>query len=85
MARTYAAIMAQVAMLVVLLRALKNHAGFEETILTALAWMGILGTVGLVLGLIAQNTVDHSVMKLVQTELEALQPKQEPTQSEPAS
>ena len=73
MARTFAAIMALVAMLVVLLRAMKNQAGFEETIIMALAWMGVLGTVGLVLGMIAQSTVDHSVSTLVEAELEAFQ------------
>ena len=82
MARTYAAIMALVAMLVVLLRALKNHAGFEETILTSLAWMSVMGAVGLVLGMLAQNTVDQSVLKLVQAELDALQPSQEQKQVE---
>ncbi len=72
--------MALVAMLVVLLRAIKNHSSFEETMLTAIAWMGVLGIVGLVIGMIAQSTVDHSVVKLVGEELEALSPSQNKTE-----
>lgn len=69
MARTYAVVMALLAMLVVLLRAMKNGAGVEGTIATAFAWMGLLGVVGLVVGLIAQATVDQSVLSTVQAEL----------------
>lgn len=48
--------------------------------LTAIAWMGVLGIVGLVIGMIAQSTVDHSVVKLVGEELEALSPSQNKTE-----
>ncbi len=69
LARTYAVVMALLAMLVVLLRAMKNGAGVEGTIANAFAWMGLLGVVGLVVGLIAQATVDQSVLSTVQAEL----------------
>ena len=72
MARLYAAIMALVSLNVVLLRALKNHAGVEGTIAQALAWMGLLGAVGYLVGTIAQSTVDNSVLKVVEDELSLL-------------
>lgn len=72
MARTYAAIMALVGMQVVLFRAMKNGAGFDGTILDALAWMALLGIVGLVIGTIAQQTVDDSVRVKIEAELAAI-------------
>ena len=72
MARTYAAILAHVGMLVVLLRALKDGAGFDGTILQAVVTTALLGVVGLVVGSIAEATIDESVRSLVQAELDAL-------------
>jgi hypothetical protein len=71
-ARTYAGIMAHVGMLVVLFRALKDGAGFDGTILTALMTMGVLAAVGLVIGAIAEATIEESVRKRMQAELDAL-------------
>ena len=68
MARIYAAVMALLAMLVVLLRAMKNHAGFDGTITVALGWMAIFGLIGFVVGTIAQATVDESVLKSLKVE-----------------
>ncbi len=84
MARTYAAVMALLAMLVVLVRAMKNHAGFEGTISTALIWMILFGVIGLVVGAIAQATVDESVLRVVEEELPAAAPKQQ-TEESPAT
>ncbi len=84
MARTYAAVMALLAMLVVLVRAMKNHAGFEGTIFTALIWMILFGAIGLVVGAIAQATVDQSVLRVVEEELPAEAPKQQ-TEESPAT
>jgi hypothetical protein len=71
-ARTYAGILAHVAMLVVLLRALKDGAGFDGTILQAVASMALLAAVGMIVGLIAEATIDESVRKRMQTEIDAL-------------
>jgi NhaP-type Na+/H+ or K+/H+ antiporter len=59
-------------MLVVLFRALKDGAGFDGTILTALMTMGVLAAVGLVIGAIAEATIEESVRKRMQAELDAL-------------
>ena len=75
MARSYAAIMALVAMLVVFARAFRNQAGLEETIVVASAWMALLGAIGFILGTIARNAVDHSVQQSVEAELAALVPQ----------
>ena len=81
MARTYAAVMALLAMLVVLVREMKNRAGFEGTISTALIWMILFGMIGLVVGAIAQATVDQSVLRVVEEELPAEAPKQQTEES----
>ncbi len=69
MARRYAGIMALVGMSVVLFRALKNGDGFESAVVSALSWMGTLGVVGLVVGAIAQATVDESVRHRMEQQL----------------
>lgn len=72
MARTYAGILAHVGLLVVLFRAFKDGAGFDGTILTALVTMGLLAAMGMIIGAIAQATIDESVRMQMQTELDAL-------------
>ena len=82
MARTYSAIMALLGMLVVVLRGIKDGAGLEGTIVIGLAWMAFLGAIGLIVGWIAQQTVDKSVREKIQAELTAFadqQPTQEST------
>jgi hypothetical protein len=59
-------------MLCVLFRALKNGAGFDGTILQALAMMGLLAAVGLMVGAIAEATIDESVRKRMQAEIDAM-------------
>ena len=85
MVRTYAAIMALLAMLVVLLRALKDHAGIEGTLASAFLWMVLLGLVGLVVGWIAQSTVDQSVLKVVEAELAAAAPPSKASDQDPTT
>ena len=85
MARTYAAVMALLAMLVVLLRAMKDHAGFDGTITTALLWMAIFGAIGFVLGSIAQSTVDESVVQNLQANQQPATEKQKPPASTTAT
>ena len=69
MARRFAGIMASLGMSVVLFRALKNGDGFEAAVVAALTWMATLGFVGLVVGAIAQATVDESVRTKIEQEL----------------
>jgi hypothetical protein len=71
-ARTFAGILAHVGMLVVLFRALKDGAGFDGTILQAVATMALLAVVGLVIGSIAEATIDESVRASMQAELDAM-------------
>ena len=77
MARTYSAIMALLAMLVVLLRGLKSGSGLEGTVELALVWMALFGAIGLVVGRIAHQTVDDSILTQVQAELTAFAEEQE--------
>ena len=74
MARRYAGIMALVGMTAVLARALRAGAGLEATMVSALGWMATLGLVGLVVGALAQATVDESVRVHMERELAAEQP-----------
>ena len=74
MARKYAAIMALVGMTVVLLRGLKMGAGFEAVVVSALGWMATLGVVGLVVGALAQATIDEAVRVQMERELAASAP-----------
>ena len=83
MARYYAAIMALLAMLVVLLRAIKDQAGFDGTITTAMVWMFLFGLIGFVVGAIAQTTVDQSVIDLLETELAVVNPNQSSPEPNP--
>lgn len=69
MARRFAGIMASIGMSVVLFRALKNGNGFESAVISALSWMVTLGLVGVVVGAIAQATVDESVRTKIEQEL----------------
>ena len=69
MARKFGAIMALLGMVVVLLRGLKDGSGFDETIIASLAWMALLGSVGVVIGYIADNTVVEAVRERVEKEM----------------
>lgn len=69
MARSYAAVMALLGMLVILLRGIKDGAGFDETITASLAWMALLGAIGMIVGTIAESTIVESVRAKIETEL----------------
>ncbi len=72
MARSYSAIMALIGMVVVLLRGMKDGAGFDGTIAAGLCWMVLLGAIGMVVGFIAAQTVDESVRTKIEAELAAI-------------
>ena len=74
MARTYAGIMALVGMTVVLFRALKGGQPLEGSVMVALGWMATLGVVGLIVGALAQATIDEAVRLHMERELESVQP-----------
>lgn len=71
MARRYAAILANIAMTAVLLRAWKNGVGLEAAAVSALFWMALLALVGGLVGSLAQATVDESVRQRIEQELAA--------------
>jgi len=81
MARSYSAVMALIGLLVVLLRGMKNGAGFDGTMATGLCWMVLLGTIGLVVGFIAAQTVDESVRTKIEAELASLPATESTTES----
>ena len=72
MARSYSAMMALIGMLVVLLRGMKDGADFDGTIAVGLCWMVLLGALGLIVGVIAAQTVDESVRTKIEAELALL-------------
>ncbi len=76
MVRTYAVIMALIGMNVVLMRALKDGAGMDSTVISAIAWMVMLGLVGAVVGSLAKTTVDESVRTKIEAELTAISDQQ---------
>jgi hypothetical protein len=63
--------MALVGMSVILVRALKNGNAFEAAVVSALGWMATFGVVGLIVGAIAQGTVDEAVRLQMEQELAA--------------
>jgi hypothetical protein len=71
LARRYAAILANIAMTAVLLRAWKNGVGLEAAAVSALFWMALLALVGGLVGSLAQATVDESVRQRIEQELAA--------------
>ena len=64
--------MALIGMLVVLLRGMKEGADFDGTIAAGLCWMVLLGALGLIVGVIAAQTVDESVRTKIEAELALL-------------
>jgi hypothetical protein len=73
MARKYAAVMALVGMSVVLVRALRGGASVESAVMTALSTMAVMGLVGLVIGAVAQATIDEAVRSQMERDLSAIQ------------
>jgi hypothetical protein len=71
LARRYAAILANIAMTVVVLRACKNGLGLEAAAVSALFWTALLAVVGGLVGAVAQATIDESVRQRIEQELAA--------------
>jgi len=69
-------IMALIGMNVVLMRALKDGAGMDSTVISAIAWMVVLGLVGAVVGALAKTTVDESVRTKIEAELATISDQQ---------
>ncbi len=69
MVRSYIGVMALLGLIVVLLRAIKNGAGFESTMTTALLSMALLGLVGMIVATVADQTVSESVRSKIEAEL----------------
>jgi hypothetical protein len=82
-ARTYSAILALLAMVVVLLRAIKHGAGFDDTIIQGLTWMALMAVVGMVMGYIAEQTVDESVQSQFEAKLAAYSEAQAAIETKP--
>ena len=69
MARRYAGILALVGMSVVLIRSLKNGASVESAVMASLGGMLALGLVGMIVGAVAQATVEESVRSQIERDL----------------
>jgi hypothetical protein len=69
MARRYAGILALVGMSVVLIRSLKNGASVESAGMASLGGMLALGLVGMIVGAVAQATVEEAVRSQIERDL----------------
>lgn len=69
MGRTYAGILGLLAMLVVVVRGMKNAAGVEGTLWTACINLAVFSLAGFILGSIAESTVKESVRKEMESRL----------------
>lgn len=69
MATKYGTVLALTALTVVLIRSLRGAASFDTAITTAVCWMALLGAVGVVVGMIAQATIDESVRLQMEKQL----------------
>jgi hypothetical protein len=69
MARRYAGILALVGMSVVLIRSLKNGATVESAVMASLGGMLVLGLVGMIVGAVAQATVEEAVRSQIERDL----------------
>jgi hypothetical protein len=67
--------MALVGMSAVLVRAFKNGNAFEAAVISSLQWMVIFGVIGLVVGAIAQSTIDDAVRLQMERDLAGQRPK----------
>lgn len=72
MARSYSAVMALIGMVVVLLRGLKDGAGVDGSVAAGIAWMCVLGSIGMIVGYLAAQTVEDSVRTKIEAELAAM-------------
>lgn len=64
--------MALIGMVVVLLRGLKDGAGVDGSVAAGIAWMCVLGSIGMIVGYLAAQTVEESVRTKIEAELAEL-------------
>lgn len=76
MARAYAGVLGSLAVAVTFARGALLGAGFEGTVQTAVVAMLALAGVGLIVGQIAEATVDESVRQRLQQQIEQHEAKQ---------
>ena len=69
MGRLYAGVLGLLAMVVIVVRGVKDGAGAEGTLWTALIGLIVFAVVGLVLGSIAESTVKESVRQEMENQL----------------
>lgn len=69
MGRAYAGVLGYLATTLVLARGILTGAGLESTLLTALGAMALFAAIGLVVGMIAQTTVDQAMRERLEAEL----------------
>lgn len=71
MGRAYAGALGYLAATLTLARGVIAGAGLEGTLLAAMAAMAVFVPIGLVLGVIAQSTIDHAVRDRLESQLAA--------------
>lgn len=69
MGRAYAGVLGYLAATLVLARGIVTGAGLETTLLTSLMAMSLFAAIGLVVGIIAQTTIDQAVRERLEAEL----------------
>jgi hypothetical protein len=69
MGRAYAGVLGYLAAALVLARGVVSGAGLESTLLTAVVAMSLFAAIGLVVGMIAQTTIDQAVREQLELEL----------------
>ncbi len=74
MARAYARTLGTLGMAVTLLRGASSGAGVEQAMIAGLAALAGMAAVGLIVGWIAQATIDESVRQRLEAELAETQP-----------
>ena len=76
MARAYAGVLGLLGMSVTLMRGALQGGGFEGTVTTAVVAMLALAGVGLLVGQVAEATVDESVRQRLQAQIEQYEAKE---------
>ena len=76
MARAYAGVLGLLGMSVTLMRGALQGGGFEGTVTTAVVAMLALAGVGLLVGQVAEATVDESVRQRLQAQIEQYETKE---------
>ena len=69
--RTYAGILGLLAMAVVVVRGLLDRVDAESTLATAIISLAVFSAIGLLVGTIAESTVDEAVRQKLQQQIDA--------------